>query len=74
MHDRNADTPERRIASGCLFMQLVGESTVAALSSRCGADPVREFRFGFGLNGLSSPEPGCFAGADRFGRSDWRRQ
>jgi hypothetical protein len=42
-------------------MQLVGESTVAALSSRCGADPVREFRFGFGLNGLSSPEPSVAA-------------
>jgi len=31
MHVRNADTPERRIASGCLFMQLVGESTVGRI-------------------------------------------
>jgi hypothetical protein len=37
-------------------MQLVGESTVAALSRDAVAEPVREFRFGFGLSGLPSPE------------------
>ena len=42
-------------------MQLVGESTVAALSSRCGCRPVREFRSAFGLGGLPSPEPGVSA-------------